>query len=133
MPKISGATFDVNLRYTNGPFGDVDHVMSFEDGRFVDERFGVSEQAEVTVEISFLNFARLRAGEYTILEALEGGNIKGEIGPLAALAGILESPEYEAAKLASGTHAYPLAVLGLLDADEGYAAAIDALSGPAGA
>lgn len=64
--------------------------------------------------------ALVRAGEMTILEALEGGSVDGPVGALGVLAGISEDPRFHRAELATGRHAIALAALGDLDADERY-------------
>jgi hypothetical protein len=45
LPLVQGATLVVQYHYRQGPFGDVDHVLSFVDGRCVDESLGVSADA----------------------------------------------------------------------------------------
>jgi hypothetical protein len=72
--------------------------------------------------------AEVRAAEKTILEALEGGAVRGDIGPLATLAGIVESAAFHAAELATGRHALALATLGELDSEPAFAAAMTALT-----
>jgi hypothetical protein len=124
VPRVPGATFLVQYRYRNGPFGDVSHVLRFADGRVVEERLGEVDRCDVRVDVTYRAMAEVRAGRISILEALEGGSVEGELGALAALAGILESPEFHAAELATGRHALALAVLGDLDSDAGYQAAI---------
>jgi hypothetical protein len=127
LPAVPGATFGVQYRYRNGPFGDVNHVLRFEDGRLAQERLGTLDGADVVVGATYRAMAQVRAGERTILEALEEGSVTGELGPLAALAGILESPEFHAAERATGRHAFALAALGELDADPVFAAAMERL------
>jgi hypothetical protein len=73
--------------------------------------------------------ALIRAGELTVLEALnDGGRVEGELGPLAMLAGIAESPEFNAAQRATGRHALALAVLGELDARTTFGDAVARLA-----
>jgi hypothetical protein len=64
--------------------------------------------------------ALVRAGEITIIEALEDGTVDGPVGALGLLAGISEDPRFHAAELATGRHAIALAALGDLDSDEHY-------------
>jgi hypothetical protein len=120
LPLVWGATVTVQYRYRNGPFGDVNYALSFVDGRCVDESLGVVADATVNVEASYRAMALVRAGEMTILEALEGGSVDGPVGALGVLAGISEDPRFHSAELATGRHAIALAALGDLDADERY-------------
>ena len=112
MPSIPGATFQVQYLLRDGPFGDVSYAMTFQEGRVGDELLGTVEKPDVFVDVTYRALARVRAGEITIIEALEGGNVAGELGPLMLLAGVLESEEYHAAELATGRHAIVLAALG---------------------
>lgn len=129
LPVAKGATFGVQYRYRDGPFGAVDHVLRFEDGRVVEERLGRLDAADVTVEVTYRAMARVRAGEITIIEALEGGSVTGEIGPMGALAGISESTQFHDAELATGRHALALAVLGELHSDPTFADTARILAG----
>lgn len=99
---MPGATFDVQCAFRSGPFGDVDYVIDFRDGRVDSDRLERLDDPTVAVEVSYRAMARVRAGETTILEALEDGRVTGEVGALAMLAGISESPEFEAAQIATG-------------------------------
>lgn len=67
------------------------------------------------------------AHQWTVIDALDGGAVSGEMGPLAALDGIVESPEYRDAELATGPHMLALAALGELDADSTYRTALEGL------
>lgn len=128
LPMLPGASFTVQYTYRNGPFGVVDYVLEFEDGQLREERLATIDRPDVQVEVDYLAMARVRAGEMSILEALEGGRVLGELGPLAALAGISESAEFHAVELATGRHALALGALGLFDADPMFASAMDALA-----
>jgi hypothetical protein len=112
LPAVPGATLGVQYVFRDGPFGDVMHGLVFEDGRLVAQQLGKLEHIDVMVEVTYRAMARRRAGEITMLEALEGGNVAGDLGPLALLAGIQESHEFHAAELATGRHAFALAALG---------------------
>jgi hypothetical protein len=128
LPFVPGATLNLQFCYRRGPFGDVDHVQRFEDGQFAEDCLGTDVQADVIVDITYRAMARVRAGEISIIEALEGGAITGAVGPLATLAGIMESPAWHAAELASGRHALALAVLGEFDANPTFASAMKELA-----
>ena len=112
LPSIPGATLCVQYLFRDGPFGDVMHALVFEDGQLVAQHLGKLERIDAMVEVTYRAMARVRAGEITILAALEGGKVAGELGPLALLAGITESKEFHAAELATGRHAIALAALG---------------------
>lgn len=129
LPRIPDATFVVQYHYREGPFGLVSYVLAFEDGRVVDERLGDADAPAVTVDVTYRAMALVRCGEMTILEALETGRVDGQLGAMAALAGISESREFHAAEVATGRHAVALAALGELDAHPVYAEAVAALSG----
>jgi hypothetical protein len=128
LPVAPGATFGVQFVYRRGPFGDVHHVLRFADGRLVEDRLGTLDQPDATIDMTYAAMARERAGEISMIESLEGGTVTGEIGPLAALAGIIESPEFHAAEVATGRHALALAVLGELTADSMFASAMKQLT-----
>ncbi len=131
LPTFPDATFSAQFTYRDGPFGAVEYLLGFEDGRLADERLTGRDDADASIECGYLMMAQTRAGEATILEALEQGSVRGDIGALAALAGIFESPEFHAIEVASGRHAFALGVLGLLDADPAYAdALVELRSGP---
>jgi hypothetical protein len=59
---------------------------------------------------------------------MEHGSIDGDIGPMAMLAGILESPEFHAAERATSSHSAALGGLGLLDADPDFTNACEQLA-----
>lgn len=124
LPTLPGASFAAQYTYRDGPFGPVEYLLVFENGRIVDERLAAVDDPDAHVEVSYLTMARVRAGELTILEALEDGRVRGDIGPLAALAGISESPEFHAIELATGRHALALGALGVFDADPVFAHAM---------
>jgi hypothetical protein len=128
LPVVAGATVTVQYRYRRGPFGDVDHVLRFEDGRLAEERLGRLEDPDVRVDVTYSAMAQVRAGDISIVDGLADGAVHGDIGPLAALAGILESPEFHTAEVATGRHALALAVLGELDADPAFATATQQLA-----
>jgi hypothetical protein len=127
-PSVPDASLIVEYTFTGGPFGTVRHWLRYEDGKPVAEGFGGNDAADVRIGIRYREVALVRSGQHTVLDALEGGTIDGAIGPIALLAGILESPEYEAAELASGGHGFALSVLGDLWAHPEWIAALDALA-----
>jgi hypothetical protein len=132
LPTIPGASLCVQFRFPVGPFGAVRYALRFDDGRVVDEFLGERENVDVRIEMTYRNLALTRAGEITILDALEGGSVTGEVGALMAFGGILESPEYQRAQRATGRQAIALSVLGELNADEAFRAALQDLVASAG-
>jgi hypothetical protein len=103
LPLVPGANLRVQYEFTAGPFGPVSFWMAFSDGRSTGMDFGTLPDPDATVRITFARMAAVRAGEMTVLQALEdGGQVDGGIGPLMVLAGLEESPELRAAELACG-------------------------------
>jgi hypothetical protein len=114
--------------FDGGPFGPVAHVLCFESGRLVRDQWGTVENPDVVVRVRYEAIAPVRSGEWTVIDALEHGTITGEIGPMAMLAGILESPEFQAAERACSNHGFALGVLGKLDADPAFTDAMEQLA-----
>ena len=128
LPRIPGATLDVQYEYARGPFGPVSWYMSFVDGELESMDFGRCNEPDVVADATFLQMAQVRRGDIGILEAVAGGaRVKGAEGALALLAGILESPEFHRAELACGRARSVLAVLGEVSADPAFSAAMDEL------
>jgi hypothetical protein len=128
LPRLADASVTVQYLFSDGPFGAVPHVLVFEEGRLTRDLFGVVDEPDVVVRVPYEAIAPVRCGERSILDAIANGAIEGEIGPMAVLAGILESPDFQAAERATGRHGFALAALGLLDADPAYAAAMTELA-----
>ncbi len=127
-PAVPDAALVVAYTLTGGPFGTVHHWLRYENGKPVAEGFGDVDSPDVRIGTRYREIALVRSGQHTVIDALDGGTIDGAIGPMALLAGILESPEYEAAELASGRHGFALSVLGDLWADPEWIATLDALA-----
>jgi hypothetical protein len=128
LPRLPDANVAAQYHFSDGPFGAVAHALIFEDGLLVRDHFGTVENPDVVVRVSYEAIAPVRAGERTVLDAIANGTIEGEIGPMAVLAGILESREFQAAERATGRHGFALAALGQLQADPAYAAAMQELA-----
>ena len=121
LPYIPDATLTVHYRYADGPFGDVDYVIHFADGRFAGDGLGPpTTPPDVFVGVGYLAMARARTGLCTLLEALEGGEIDGHVSAVMAFAGFRETPEYRAAEIATGSHALGLATVGELRAQSRF-------------
>jgi hypothetical protein len=128
LPKIAEASLVVAYTFRRGPFGLLHHWFRFENGRPVDDGFGELDHADVRIEVEYRAIPLLRSGEQTILDVLEGGSIDGALGPITMLAGILDAPEFRAADLATGRHAFALATLGELWADDAWTGALEHLA-----
>lgn len=129
LPVVPGAGLGVQYELWAGPFGPVSYWMEFTDGRSSDMGLGMAADPDVTVGISFSRMAAVRAGEITVLEALEdGGRVDGAVGPLMLLAGLEESPELRAAEVACGPAAGILGRMGLVWASVEHGAAMAALA-----
>jgi hypothetical protein len=128
LPVVPEASLVVAYTFRRGPFGLVHHWFRFEEGRPVDHGFGELDDADVRIETEYRAIPRLRSGEWSILEALEGGSIDGALGPITMLAGILDAPEFRAADLATGRQGFALATLGELWADDMWIAALEHLA-----
>jgi hypothetical protein len=89
----AGATVTVQFILRRGPFGDVTYVIEFTDGQVREERLGTVHDPDVSIQTSFRNYGLLRGGQIGIIDALQGGTIDGQLGPITTLAGLLESPE----------------------------------------
>lgn len=117
LPRLPGATLSVQYAYRDGPFGPVDFVLRFEDGRVADASFGRAEGPDVRVEVPYGAIAAVRCGEQTLYQALEDGRVHGDLGPLMTVAGLCESPAFRAAELeACGSAAAVLTTFGLVTA-----------------
>ncbi len=128
MPEVAGATITVQYVFGDGPFGAVHHVLYFEDGRITYDQWGAVDGPDVTVQVPYQAISKVRSGEWGVLDALEHGTVEADLGPLAMLAGLLESPEFHDAEQATSGHSYALGGLGLLDADAAFTRASEALA-----
>jgi hypothetical protein len=128
MPEVPGATITVLYEFGNGPFGAVHHVLFFENGRITRDQWGAVDAPDVAVHVPYQAIIKVRSGEWGVLDALEHGSIDAEIGPLAMLAGVLESPEFHEAEQATGGHSHALGGLGRLDADPEFTHASEQLA-----
>jgi hypothetical protein len=128
LPRVRGATLAVEFALRAGPFGGMQHVVCFEDGRFLRQRLGEHADADVRVEFDYRAMALVRRGTIGVLDALDGGSVRGSIGALAALDGIVESPEYHDAELATGGQMLALAALGELYEQPAFARAMQCVA-----
>ena len=114
LPELPGATVLTQYRFRSGPFGTVDFWMRWEDGRVTGMDLGRLDESDVRVEVTYRAMARVRAGSITIIDALEDGSVDGKIGPMALLAGVSESREFQRVERAGGPAGQALATLGEL-------------------
>jgi hypothetical protein len=128
VPSIPDASLLVEYTLSDGPFGVVHHWLRFENGRPVSDGLGEIGGADVRVGVPYRAVPLVRSGERTIIDVLEGGTLQGELGPLGLLAGILESPEFHAAELATGRHGFALAVMGELWSNPVWTEALEQLA-----
>lgn len=125
LPTIPGASVEVQYEYRNGPFGPVSFGLSFAGGQVAGMCLGRLGAADVTVSCSFLQMARVRRGDISILDVLtDGGTVAGEEGPLALLGGLSESPEFRRAEMACGRSGLALGVLGEVHGNPTHTAAL---------
>ena len=128
LPVLTGASLVTQNELANGPFGHVSHWIEYVDGRVAAMDLGRRRGVDVTVNMPYYAFALRRAGELSVLEQVELGKVTGELGPLGALLGINESPEWERAQHANGRIGIPLAALGEVAATPSFRSAWAALA-----
>jgi hypothetical protein len=114
LPYQPEATLLTQYHHRGGPFGPFDWWWNFIDGQSDEMGFGVAEDPDVVVKIRFQRLIGIRTDAISIYEAIEGGRVDGEVGPLMLLAGLQESVELHDAELACGPSGPVLANLGLV-------------------
>jgi hypothetical protein len=127
LPLLPGVTVRTHYRFRAGPFGDVDFWIAWEDGRVTGMDLGRPEDPDVRVEVTYRAMAQVRGGEITIIEALENGAVDGKIGPMALLAGLHETREWQRVERTVGPSASALATVGELREVPAFRAACGAL------
>ena len=96
------ATLLTQYRFSAGPFGAFEWWWRFVDGRSDSMGLGRVDEPDAVVKIAFQKLIGVRTDSISIYEAIEGGRVDGDVGPLMLLAGLQESPELHAAELACG-------------------------------
>jgi hypothetical protein len=114
LPRLPGVDVLTQYRFRSGPFGAVAYWVRWEEGRVTGMDLGDAEEPDVRVEVTYRAMAQVRDGSISIIEALEDGSVDGKIGPMALLAGVSESREWQRAERAGGPAAGALATLGEL-------------------
>ena len=96
QPERPGATARMQYVVTGGPEGDVKYYWVLEDGRLVENRLGVLDDAELTLTQSYEDALRIQQGELDEQAAFMQGRIKveGNMAKLMALLPITSSAEY---------------------------------------
>ncbi len=74
----------------------------------------LTEDPDVTVKVRYQRLIAVRTDQISIYEAIEGGRVDADVGPLMLLAGMYESPEFHAAELACGPCGPVFSNLGLV-------------------
>lgn len=98
LPPIPGASVSVQYTLTDAPFGqEIDYHQVIVDGRIATLEPGWIAEADLYIEFPYVNYLRLRLGRMELLDALVGGDFKGDIAKASLLGGILEAPEYQEA------------------------------------
>lgn len=97
QPERPGATAKIQYVITDGPDGDVEYHWVVVDGRLVENRLGVLEDAEVTLTETYDDAMAIQRGELDANLAFVQGKIKvdGDVAKLMALLPITTSPEFE--------------------------------------
>jgi hypothetical protein len=128
LPEQPDADLLIQYRHSAGPFGPMSWWWRFVQGRSDSGDLGEIEEPDVIATLPFAKTVSLRLGNLSIYEAIEGGRLEGDVGPLMLLGGLLEAPEHVAAREACGHRGIPLANLGLVTSQPEVRAALDALA-----
>jgi hypothetical protein len=96
LPEIPGATLCNTNHLTSSPFGTVAYSGAFRDGKRVAWHLGDAPDADTTVTSRYSQRMRAFEGVLTTPEMVEGGEVTGDWSKLMLLAGINESPEFQA-------------------------------------
>lgn len=97
LDLIPGASVAVQYTFTEGPFGDIDMLQRYEEGRLVEVAASWSGDADVYIEMPFRAYLGLRVGELTMAEALGAGGITGDFELMSVIGGIVGSAPFQAA------------------------------------
>lgn len=93
---VPGAGVSLRLILSHSPFGTVDIVQRFVNGRRT--QFQVNGDQDVEVEgvgvLTYEAYVRYRTGEISLMEALEGGEPNGSWPKLMLAAGLIDDPAY---------------------------------------
>ena len=62
LPRLPGATLDVQYEHAAGPFGHVSFIISFVEGQVASMRFGRLDDRDALVEVPYLVMAPTHEG-----------------------------------------------------------------------
>jgi hypothetical protein len=97
QPERLGASARIQYVIAGGPEGDIAYYWIVADGRFIDNRLGTIQDADVTLYESYEDAMAMQKGELEANAAFMQGKIKvvsGDGEKLKALLPITTSPEY---------------------------------------
>jgi hypothetical protein len=109
LPEVPGASLRNGNHLTASPWGTVTYCGEFRDGKRVAWELGSVAGAETTVTMRYALRMRAIEGLLTTTEMIEGGEITGNWSKLMLLAGISESPEFQAVSRTGSGVRLPLA------------------------
>ena len=96
LPEVPEGNLRNGMHLTGSPWRTVSYTGEFRDGKRVSWEVGVSA-ADTTVTARYALRMRNIEGLITVAEMIEGGEVTGDWSKLMLLAGISESPEFQAA------------------------------------
>jgi putative sterol carrier protein len=96
QPERPGASARLQYVITGGPDGDVNYYWVVKEGKLVENRLGLLEDAEVTLTETIEDAMAMQKGELDANAAFMQGKIKvtGDVAKLLALLPITMSPEF---------------------------------------
>jgi hypothetical protein len=100
LPEIPDATLQIHYEVTSTPIGTIRVRLALVDGRMVSARaveaFPDGDEPTVFVSIEWARHLEWRAGECTLLEALEGAHIEARWQTMLLAHGLLQQDEWTA-------------------------------------
>jgi putative sterol carrier protein len=96
QPERPGASARLQYVVTGGPDGDINYYWIVEDGKLIENRLGVLDDAEVTLTESIEDAMAMQKGELEANAAFMQGKVKvtGDVAKLLSLLPITMSPEF---------------------------------------
>jgi predicted lipid carrier protein YhbT len=98
LPKRPGVSAKVQYVVGGAPDGDVKYSWVLQDGKLLESRLGVLEDAEVTLTLPYAESVAIAQGELDPNVAFMQGRMKvaGDTGKVLQLLPLTRSPEYVA-------------------------------------
>jgi putative sterol carrier protein len=98
FPEKPNATARMQTVVTGAPDGDVSYYTIIENGKIIENKLGVDEQAEFTMTQGYDDSVKVLKGELDANAAFMQGRVKvtGNMGKLMSLMPLTQSPEYKA-------------------------------------